>query len=56
MTIEERLTARIAELKTERDQFVMQANQTIAAYNAAISELEKMLEPPKPEENKQDDV
>lgn len=38
---------RIAELKEQRDQFVQQANQQVAALNGAIQELERLLNPPK---------
>jgi len=37
---------RIRELKTELQNFVDQANRNIAAYNASISELEALLNPP----------
>ena len=36
---------RIAELEREREQFVAQANQQVAAYNAGIGELKRLLAP-----------
>ena len=41
---DERLKARIAELTKNRDEFVAQANQQIAAMNGGIAELEFLLE------------
>jgi len=40
---------RIRELRTELQNFIDQANRNIAAYNASISELEALLNPPPPE-------
>jgi hypothetical protein len=37
---------RIAQLEAERDAFVTQANQRIAAYNGAIAELSLLINPP----------
>lgn len=45
MELEGRITERIAALKKERDQFLVQVDQTIAAYNAAIGELKRVLNP-----------
>ena len=45
---EERIRARIAELTKSRDEFVLQANQQIAAMNGGIAELELLIEPDKP--------
>lgn len=42
---EDRIRRRIEQLEHERDQFVQQANQQIAGYNAAIGELRALLEP-----------
>lgn len=47
---EEKVAARIAELKAQRDQFVTEANQQIAFLNGQISALEGMLKPEEPEE------
>lgn len=44
-----RLQTRIDELKAMRDKLVADANQQIAAMNAAISELEAILNPPETE-------
>lgn len=43
MITEETIKARIEQLKQERDKFVAEANQTVAAYNGAISELDRLL-------------
>ena len=43
--MEERIRARIAEIEAEREQFVAQANQQIAAFNGAIQALRGLLEP-----------
>lgn len=48
--IETRMKARIEELKAMRDKLVADANTQIAAMNAAISELEAILNPPPVEE------
>jgi len=45
MTTEERIAARIIELRAEMDKFIITANQQIAAYRAAIGELEMLLKP-----------
>ena len=45
MITEERLRSRLEKLQRERDQFVQQANQQLAALNGAIQALEEMLEP-----------
>lgn len=42
-TFEERITARKAELITQRDQFMVSANQQLAAFGAAIAELDRLL-------------
>jgi hypothetical protein len=42
---EGRIEKRIAELKAQREDFVKQANQQIAALNGAISALEDLLKP-----------
>ena len=39
----EKLEARIAELKVQRDQFVAQANVELAAYAGRIAENERWL-------------
>jgi hypothetical protein len=47
---EERIRARVAELKAEREQYLQQANLQIAALDGAIQVLEGLLEPePEPE-------
>jgi len=43
--MEERLRARIAELTKMRDEFVIKANQDLAAMNGAIAELTALLQP-----------
>ena len=40
----EEIKARIVELEKERETFLSQANQQIAAYNGAIAELKRMIE------------
>ena len=42
---EERIKARIAQLKAEREQFVVQANNQVAGMNGAIAALEELLVP-----------
>ena len=49
---EERIKARIEALKQQRDRFIAEANQQIAAANGAIGELEALLEP-EPETEKE---
>jgi len=49
---EERIRARIEELKAQRDRFLQEANQQIAAANGAIGELEALLRP-EPEAEKE---
>lgn len=44
--MEEKIAARIAALTTERDQFVVGANATVQAYNAAIAELQNLIAEP----------
>lgn len=50
--MDDRIAARIAELKAERDQLVVQANQQIAFLNGQIHALEEVL---KPDEEKASD-
>jgi len=50
--VEERIRARIEELKEQRDRFLQEANQQIAAANGAIGELEALLQP-EPEAEKE---
>ncbi len=45
MELEQQIKERLEVLKTERDRFVVQANQQVAAYSAVISELEHLLQP-----------
>jgi hypothetical protein len=40
------ISDRIKTLEIERAQFLDQANQNIAAYNAGIAELQNLLNPP----------
>jgi len=40
-----KIMERIAELEKELQQFVTNANQQVAAYNAGIAELRRLLEP-----------
>ena len=44
LTIEEEVKERLTALEKERDSFVAQANQQIAAYNGAIGELRRLIE------------
>lgn len=43
--MKDQIEARIAELETEREAFVMQANQRLSAYNAVINELKRLIAP-----------
>ena len=43
--IEARIAARIAELTAQRDKFLAEANQQLAALNGAIAELERLIAP-----------
>jgi hypothetical protein len=52
--VEERIKARIEALKQQRDRFITEANQQIAAANGAIGELEALLQP-EPEAEKEDE-
>lgn len=47
--MEEKIRNRIKELETALAEFVKQANTQIAAYEAAIGELKKLLEKDKPD-------
>lgn len=47
-TLKESIIERIKQLEEERDHFVIQANQQIAAYNGAIGELQRTINPPPP--------
>jgi len=52
--VEERIRARIEALKAQRDRFLQEANQQIAAANGAIGELEALLQPePEPKAEKE---
>ncbi len=42
---EERIRARLAELKAQREQYLQQANLQIAALDGAIQALQGLLEP-----------
>lgn len=55
MTTEQKITARIQTLESELDKFVITANQQIAAYQAVIGELEKLLEPEENLEEEKDE-
>ena len=44
---EQKIRERITELEKERDGFVLEANKQVAAYNGAIGELKRLIEPPK---------
>ena len=43
---EVKIKARIAELTAQRDKFLAEANQQLAAFNGAIGELERLIAPP----------
>jgi len=45
MMTEEAIQARIEELKAQRDKFLAEANQQLAAFNGAIAELERLVAP-----------
>lgn len=53
--LEDKIKARVEELKKERENFVLQANSTVNAMSVAIVELEKLLvgsnSVPNPEED-----
>jgi chromosome condensin MukBEF ATPase and DNA-binding subunit MukB len=42
--LKERIQARIEKLTAERDQYLIDANKQLAAYNAVIAELTSLLE------------
>lgn len=46
LTLEERVKQRLDSLRAERDDFIVQANKQIAAYNGAIMALEELVRPP----------
>lgn len=43
--IEDRIRQRIAQLASEREQFVLHATRTVGGFDAAIGELEALLVP-----------
>lgn len=45
MEITEKIQARLTELLDMRQKYVAEAEKNIAAYNAAIGELERLLAP-----------
>jgi len=47
--MEERMKARIEELKKDRERYVTEANKNIFAMDAAIGELNAILNPPPPD-------
>lgn len=52
--MEAKIKARIETLKQELEKFVVDANTTIKTYQAAIGELERLLQPePQPEKPKE---
>ena len=46
MMTEQEIKARLEELKAQRDKFLNEANQQLAAFNGAIAELERLIAPP----------
>ncbi len=44
---ETKIKERIAAIEKERDDFIKGANMQIAAYNGALGELRKLIEPEK---------
>lgn len=52
MLDEDTIRKRIEQLQEEREKFIAQANQTIAAYDGAIGELTRLIS----EEVKRDDL
>ena len=45
MMTEQEIKARLEELKAQRDKFLNEANQQLAAFNGAIAELERLVAP-----------
>lgn len=45
MELEQRIAQRIAELKEERQKYFIDANKTLAMFDAAIGELEHLIAP-----------
>ena len=43
--LEDVIKERIIALEEEREKFTMDANMQVAAYNGAIAELKKLIEP-----------
>ena len=50
MDLETVVRERIADLEKRREEFRQQAERELVAYNAGITELRRLLEPPKPAE------
>lgn len=46
--LEQNIKKRIKELEKERDELITGANKAVAAYQGAIAELKKLLNPPTP--------
>lgn len=44
--LEDRLQARLDELRANRDRFIQEAQRNLAALDGAIAELSALLEPP----------
>lgn len=44
-TLEERIQKQIQKLEKDREEFLIKVNQEIVAYQSAIAELKKLLEP-----------
>lgn len=45
VTLEDKARAQLAKLRADRDAYILQANQNIAAMNGAIEILEALLAP-----------
>ena len=46
MMTEQEIKARLEELTAQRDKFLAEANQQLAAFNGAIGELERLIATP----------
>ncbi len=55
MINESEITTQIEKLKKERDTYIAQANQQIAAYSGAIAALEQLIAPKEVKDGEQKD-
>lgn len=49
--LEDTIKARLEQLKNDRQQYVIEAERNLAAYNTVIAELEQLLHPEPQEQN-----